>query len=74
LFGVHTSFDVTLYVIFYLTTIFITIIMLNLLIAIIGDTYEIIKAAEIEVQINKYFNNIKVKLFSIYLEIDLKIR
>jgi len=43
------SYDAILYLIFYLTTIFITIIMLNLLIAIIGDTYEIIKAAEIEV-------------------------
>jgi len=63
LFGVHTSFNVSLYVVFYLTTIFITIIMLNLLIAIIGDTYEIIKAAEIEVQINKYFNNIEEKSF-----------
>jgi len=47
--GNNTSYDVILYLIFYLTTIFITIIMLNLLIAIIGDTYEIIKAAEIEV-------------------------
>jgi len=46
--GQKTSYDVILYLIFYLTTIFITIIMLNLLIAIFGDTYEIIKAAEIE--------------------------
>jgi len=62
LFGLHESFDITLYLVFYLTTIFITIIMLNLLIAIIGDTYEIIKAAEIEVQIIililLYFKNI----------------
>jgi len=48
--------------------------MLNLLIAIIGDTYEIIKAAEIEVQINKYFNNIIGKLFSIHLKMDLNFR
>jgi len=71
LIGVRTSFDVTLNVIFYLTTIFITIIMLNLLIAIIGDTYEIIKAAEIEVKINYYFNSIKKK---ITLEMHLNFR
>lgn len=35
-----------LYFLFYISTLFITIVMLNLLIAIIGEAYDVIKAAE----------------------------
>jgi len=44
------------YLLFYISTLFMTIIMLNLLIAIIGDSYEKIKAAEVEV-IKLHFKN-----------------
>lgn len=37
-----------------MSTLFMTIIMLNLLIAIIGDSYEKIKSAEIEVKNLKF--------------------
>ena len=39
----------TTYILFYISTLFMPIIMLNLLIAIIGDSYEKIKSAELEV-------------------------
>lgn len=52
-----------------MSTIFMTIIMLNLLIAIIGDSYEIIKAAEFEVifiiKLKKLINIYKKKIIKI---------
>jgi len=47
------QFKAITYLLFYISTLFMTIIMLNLLIAIIGDSYEKIKAAEVEVRILK---------------------
>lgn len=52
------------YIFFYISTLFMPIIMLNLLIAIIGDSYEKIKSAEIEVFFmhNKFFKNFYILL------------
>jgi len=52
------KFSFIVYFIYYITTIFITIIMLNLLISIIGDVYDTIKEANVEVIYKSSFYNI----------------
>lgn len=47
-----SDYKLITYLLFYISTLFMPIIMLNLLIAIIGDSYEKIKSAEIEVNKN----------------------
>jgi len=66
------KFSFIVFFIYYITTIFITIIMLNLLITIIGDTYNSIKEANVEVIYKIIFKIITIKN-SIYVHTNVDV-